>query len=190
MRNLIHKDTIFKWTLNHDKEFEDIKKELISNPVMAYPNFREKFILATDASHKGLGAVLSQKYPDGERVVAYASRSLTKGEKGYGITQLEALAVVWAVNQFKVYLQDHKFTLITDHRALVKFKELKDTNPLLERWSIKLSPYDYDVEYRPGKDHHNADCPSRTPVDLILSIDIDEFVDMQKNDEEIKAYYC
>jgi hypothetical protein len=189
MRNLIHKDTIFKWTLNHDKEFEDIKKELISNPVMAYPNFREKFILATDASHKGLGAVLSQKYPDGERVVAYASRSLTKGEKGYGITQLEALAVVWAVNQFKVYLQDHKFTLITDHRALVKFKELKDTNPLLERWSIKLSPYDYDVEYRPGKDHHNADCPSRTPVDLILSIDIDEFVDMQKNDEEIKAYY-
>lgn len=82
------------------------------------PDWKKKFILSTDASIQGLGATLSQMGPAGEQVIAYASRSL----------------------------QDRPFDLITDHRALVKFKELKDTNPTLERWSIKLSALSRETE--------------------------------------------
>ena len=72
-------------------------------------------------------------------MIAYASRSVNMHEQKYGVTKIEALGVVWATDLFKVYLQDHKFELITDHKALLKFKELKDTNPMLERWSNYLS---------------------------------------------------
>ncbi len=94
LRELTHKNTIFSWTKEHQEEFEDIKSALVSNPVMAFPDWNKKFVLATDASYKGIGAVLSQEYPQGERVIAYASRSINNHEVNYGITKLEALAVV------------------------------------------------------------------------------------------------
>src|SRR3990167_3098027 len=111
-------DSKWEWTPKHREELEDIKKALTSEPVMAYPDWDKKFILTTDASLKGLGAILSQQHETGERVIAYASRTLADGEKKWGITELEALAVVWGTEQFKVYLEDRPFDLITDHKAL------------------------------------------------------------------------
>lgn len=204
LRALTEKGAEFKWTKEHADEFEDIKKALTSNPVMAYPDFERNFILATDASIKGLGAVLSQQYPQGERVISYASRSLNKHEQKYGISQLECLAVVWATEHHKVYLQDHKFDLVTDHRALTKLSAIKDSNPMLERWAIKLSRYPFEAKYRPGEEHLNADCLSREPVDLIAfieewkaveepepvcGIEIDEFVEWQKADKDLIHHY-
>jgi hypothetical protein len=86
----------------------------------------------------------------------------------YGISQLEGLAVIWAIDKFRPYLSHQKFTLVTDHRALTKLREVKDNNPMLYRWSLKLAGYDYEVEYKKGEKHGNADGPSRN---LVLNID-------------------
>lgn len=180
LRKLMKKDQEFKWDDDCEKELKDIKKALTSHPVMAYPDFSKKFILSTDASYKGLGATLSQMGEGGERVIAYASRSVNIHEKKYGVTKIEALGVVWATNLFKVYLQDHKFDLVTDHKALLKFKELKDTNPTLERWSIKLSQYDFDIFYREGKKHVTPDCLSRDCINVIEK-ESDEIIGSGKN---------
>jgi hypothetical protein len=189
MRNLTRNEVQYVWNKECEKEFKDIKGALSSSPVMAYPNFKKKFILSTDASYSGLGATLSQMGDSGEQVIAYASRSLNQNEKNYGVTKLEALGVVWAIDLFKVYLQDNKFDLITDHKALVKFKEMKDTNPTLERWSIKISQYDFDIFHREGKKHENVDCLSRDPVDLVMNIGIEEIAVEQQSSEEMRRLY-
>ncbi len=191
LRELTRKDTKFVWTKECEDEMNDIKDALTKGPVMVYPDWNKKFILSTDASYQGLGATLSQMGPGGEQVIAYASRSLNSHEKNYGVTKLEALGVVWAVELFKVYLQDHPFDLVTDHKALVKFKEMKDTNPTLERWSIKLSAYDFNVIYRQGKKHDNVDCLSRDPVNIVTEEDeaTIRLVKAQKEDEILGKIY-
>ena len=98
LRELMKKDKEYIWSKGCQKEFEDIKEALTSGPVMVYPDYDKKFILSTDASYQGLGATLSQAGPGGERVIAYASRSLNSHEKNYGVTKLEALGVVWATD--------------------------------------------------------------------------------------------
>ena len=159
----------FAWTVDHQREFEDIKQALTSDPVMAYPDWNREFILSTDASIQGLGAVLSQMFPEGERVIAYASRRLKDSEKNYGITQLEALAVVWATELFREpYLITKRFTLRTDHRALLKLQNLTpNSNRMLERWSMKLTDYDMNIVYRPGPTMVMVDPLSRAPVNVI-----------------------
>ncbi len=172
LRLLNVKNTPWIWNEEHQKEYDDIKNALISEPIMAYPDWDKKFILTTDASYKGLGAILSQQHSNGERVIAYASRTLAANERKWGITELEALAVIWGTQQFNVYLESRKFDLITDHKALLAFKNIKDSNPRLERWSIKLSKYDYEVIYRKGNENVNADCLSRDPINLMDSMEI------------------
>jgi hypothetical protein len=183
LRELCKMDAVWNWKDIHSSEFNDIKNALISSPVMAYPDWGEKFILTTDASLLGLGAVLSQSYLQGERVIAYASRVLQSAEKNYTITELEAQAVVWSTNLFKVYLEDKPFDLITDHKALTSFHKIKETNPRLERWSIKLSRFNYNVIYRKGVELVNADCLSRN-IGVVLSI-VEEIRVRQSEDESL-----
>ena len=87
--------------------------------MLAYPNFSRPFVLHTDASGQGLGAVLKQEATDGQmHPVAYASHTLSKHEKNYGITELEALGVVWALCHFRAYLLGHPCVVMTDHAPL------------------------------------------------------------------------
>ena len=87
--------------------------------MLAFPNFDSPFLMETDASGIGLGAVLAQKQEDGSvRPLAYASHSLQKHERNYGVTELEALAVVWVVKHFRPYLYGHRCDVYTDHEAL------------------------------------------------------------------------
>ena len=125
-----------------------------------------------------------------ERVVAYASRRLNPAESNYDITQLEALAVVWAVELFRdPYLGCKKFKLITDHRALLKIQNMPgENNRALQRWSLKLQEYDMDIEYKPGATLHNADCLSRQEImqvvnSLILRMKEDSLKKLQSEDE-------
>ena len=116
---LMKKDTVYEWTPQCQIVFEELKKLLTSSPILAFPDFSKGFLLATDASGVGLGAVLSQVQDDSSiRPIAYASRTLQKHESNYGVTELEALGVVWAVIHFRSYLYGHRCDVYTDHEAL------------------------------------------------------------------------
>ena len=108
------KDTVYEWTPQCQIVFEELKKLLTSSPILGFPDFSKGFLLATDASGVGLGVVLSQVQDDSSIwPIAYASRTLQKHESNYGVTDLEAFGVVWAVKHFRSYLYGHTSLLNT-----------------------------------------------------------------------------
>ena len=122
---LTKKNSVFTWTAACQETFERLRKLLASVPVLAYPDFHVPFVLETDASVSGLGAVLAQQQEGGlVWPIAYASRSLQEHEKRYGATELEGLGVVWAVKHFRPYLYGHHCDIYTDHEALRHYKEM------------------------------------------------------------------
>lgn len=112
------KNVSFNWSEACCKAFQQLKTLLTSAPLLIYPNFNKEFLLETDASILGLGAVLAQKNNDRHVApIAFASRTLQKHEKNYSSTELEALAIIWAVKHFRPYLYGHTCQLFTDHKA-------------------------------------------------------------------------
>ena len=102
---LTHKDTPFEWSTACQSAFDTLKLLLATTPVLAFPDFSQPFLLEMDASGEGLGAVLAQRQEDQSvRPIAYASRTLLSHEKNYGISELEALAVVWSVKHFRIFV--------------------------------------------------------------------------------------
>jgi ribonuclease HI len=134
---------------------------LTTTPVLAHPDFDKPFYLLTDGSAEGLGAVLSQLNENGmEQVIAYASKTLQGAQKNYSATELECLAVIWAVEHFHHYLDIKPFIILTDHSALTWLH----TSPMKghrARWILRLQPYDFIIKHRPGKENKNADALSR-----------------------------
>ena len=122
-------------------------------------------ILDCDASDNSIGRVLSQIVDGQERVVAYASQALTKSHRNYLTTYKELLAVVRMAKVFRPYIYGHaKVLLRTDHRAFLWLQNFKDIEGMLARWLTSLAEYNFTIEYRPGKQHGNADGCSRIPI--------------------------
>ena len=170
---LTRKNTPFLWTAECDVAFTCLKRALTEAPVLAYPKFGQPFLLETDASGVGLGAVLSQVQEDGTtRPIAYASRTLQKHERNYGISELEALGVVWAVRHFRHYVYGHRCTVYTDHGALKSLLNTPQPSGKLARWGLALQELDLDIQYRPGRTNTRADALSRYPV-LLQTEDCD-----------------
>jgi hypothetical protein len=162
LNKLLKKNVNFQWTLQQQQAFDYFKDRLITSPILIYPDWTKEFILFTDASTFALGAVLSQKdAQDQERVVAYASRSLLPAERNYSATELECLAVVWAIAKFHHYLHGKHFSVITDHSALCHLFNITTPNGRLARWVMKLQAYDFTTTHRSGKKHQNVDTLSR-----------------------------
>eukprot|EP00731_Ephydatia_muelleri_P039166 Em1164g1a len=139
---------------------EDQPKTAFTTP----EDYNRRYILDTDASDTGIGAVLSQISDEGsERVIAYASRSLSRPEQRYCVTRKELLAVVSFVQQFRQYLLGREFTLRTDHGSLVWIRNFKEPEGQLARWLEKLQEYNFTVVHRQGSRHCNADALSRVP---------------------------
>ena len=153
----------FQWSGQCQEAFVNLKAALISAPVLQYPDPQKPFVLDTDASDHGIGAVLSQSIGGEERVVAYYSRALTAPERNYCTTRKELLAVVEAVRQFHPYLYGAEFTIRSDHSALQWLRTLKDPEGQFARWLARLDQYRYKIVHRPGDKHSNADALSRRP---------------------------
>ncbi|XP_023814763.2 uncharacterized protein LOC111947970 [Oryzias latipes] len=152
-----------RWTTESVTAFRDIQQSLSKDPILHSPDFNKPFILQTDASQRGIGAVLLQYTSDDRHPVAYISRKLLPREIHYSIVEKEALAVKWAMDSFKYYLLGREFTLETDHRALQWLEKMKDTNARITRWYLAMQPYRYKVNYIPGRDNITADYLSRAP---------------------------
>ena len=151
------------WSKACDESFRMLKDKLCEAPILDYPRENRQFVLDTDASFGAIGAVLSQvKEGDEETVIAYGSRHLTMHEKGYCVTRKELLAIHEYVSYFKEYLYGKKFIIRTDHKALVFMNTTKKAiSPQFQTWLANLSEYDYELKYRKGEDHSNADGLSR-----------------------------
>jgi hypothetical protein len=146
---LLKKNIKWEWKDEQNTAFEDMKKQLTTAPVLAFPDLTIPFILTTDASYQGLGAMLSQIGKDNEeRAISYSSSTLKPTQENYSVTQLEALAVIWAIEKYKHYLWGKKFTIRTDHSALTSiFRKKTLLIGRLARWAIALQEYDYIIEH-------------------------------------------
>ncbi|CAB4022215.1 Transposon Ty3-G Gag-Pol poly, partial [Paramuricea clavata] len=158
---LTHKAAQFNWTDAYEQAFQRLKHLLCSAPILAYPDFSQAFILQTDASDYGVGAVLSQLDELGnEKVIAYASKALSPREQKYSTTEKEAFAVVFGKAHFRVYLLGRHFKLITDHSAL-RWLHTMEAKGRLARWIMDIQEFDFSVAHRAGRIHNNADALSR-----------------------------
>ena len=157
------KMTTFVWSIEEETAFTKLKTALSKAPVLAYPDPALPFLLDTDASSTGIGAVLSQVTKGKERPVAYFSSTLNQSQRNYCVTRRELLAVVKAVKQFHPYLYGQKFLLRTDHSALQWLLSFRQPEGQVARWLEALQGYNFTVEHRPGLKHANADALSRRP---------------------------
>ena len=149
LRTLTKSEQPWTWTSSEQQGFVQLKRLLISDTILSYFNPHKKATILVDASPVGLGAILCQE----NRVVAYANRSLSPVEQRYSQTEREALAVLFACEDFHLYIYSAQFSIITDHKLLERIfsNPSARSNVRLERWALKLQPYDFTITYSPGK---------------------------------------
>ena len=154
LRKLTQAKTQFVWGEEQNKSFEEVKRKMSSADALAYYDKEAETVIVTDASPVGLGAVLLQKQKGLFKAVSYASRCLTDVERRYSQTEKEALSIVWACEQFHVYLYGIKFKVLSDHKPPeVIYSKAHKPSARIARWVLRLQPYDFTVEYLPGTDN-------------------------------------
>ena len=163
--NASKKNRLIEWSNDCQKAFDELKKLCTSAPVLAYANYKKEFQLHTDASELGLGGVLYQKDDQGnQRVIAYASWSLTQTERNYPAHKLEFLALKWAVmDRFHEYLYGGKFNVYTDNNPLTYILTSAKLDAGGQRWVASLASYDFGLFYKTGKMNMDADALSHIP---------------------------
>ena len=154
----------YKWNKGAQEALETAKEAFRKHEPLSRPDPSLPFILQTDASARGMGAVLMQQGPDGRRrIIAYASAKFSPTEAAYHCNEQECLAIIWAITHFRPYLEDQRFILRTDSKTLTWLDRQKDTRDKLTRWHVFLSRYKFTIEHCPGKDNELPDALSRFP---------------------------
>jgi hypothetical protein len=160
---LTGKSVPYRWGPEQETAFRTLKHKLTTAPVLGMPANEGQYILDTDASNVGLGAVLSQVQDGVERPIAFASRTLQRAERNYETTRKELLAVIYGLKQFRQYLLGRPIIIRVDHAALGWLRRTAEPLPQLGRWLTFLEEFQYVMEHRPGTKHQNADTLSRRP---------------------------
>ena len=188
--HLTCKDTDLVWSAERQQAFERLKGKLISAPVLAYPDIQQDFILETDTSVQGPGAVLCECQTWGKlNAVAYVSRVLNDSEKQYGITELETLADVWGISHFHHFLNGHNVSVYTDHFAVKAVLEAGHPTAKQAWWWTRVygsGMRSVKILYRAGKENSNADALSRSPQVQVANV-TSESVNSLQSTREIKA---
>ena len=156
------------WSEIHRKTLKTLIDYLTNPPILAYPKYDQPYVLHTDASQLGLGAVLYQSQDGALRVISYASRTLTPAEKRYHLHsgKLEFLALKWAIcDEFRDLLYyAPSFCVYTDNNPLTYVMKSAKLNATGHRWVAELSNFNFTIKYRPGKQNVDADFLSRSPL--------------------------
>ena len=163
LHDLMRKNARFRWSEESAKAFEHLKTCLTTAPILGYPRPEGLYILDTDASAYGIGAVLHQVQDEEEKVIAYASKAMSHEEQQYCTTRRELLAIVRFLQHFRHYLYGRKVIVRTDHGSLRWLMNFKQPTGQLARWLERITEYDIEIVYRPGRRHNNADTMSRMP---------------------------
>ena len=181
------KKTFVEWTEAADFAFEHLKTLCISTPILAYPDYKLPFVLHTDSSSEGLGAVLYQKQDGKLRVIAYASRSVSKSESHYPAHKLEFLALKWAVcEKFHEYLYgSNTFEVYTDNNPLTYVLTSAKLDACGQRWVAKLANYTFTIKYKCGLSNVEADALSRISWPEVLADNEDLDVDFDCMDTHV-----
>jgi len=161
---LTNKDMPFVWNEAQEKAFCVLKLRLVSAPILASPSDDGLYVLDTDASQIGLGAVLQQEQAGHLKVIAYGSRNLTKAEQNYNTTRRELLAVVYGLKQFRQFLLGRPFRQRVDHSALIYLRRTPEVMGQAARWLEFIEEYDFTIQHRAGTAHSNCDALSRKPA--------------------------
>lgn len=165
-----------QWNDSAEKAFQDIKQALVSAPVLSSPDFSLKFTIQCDASLSGLGSVLTQCQNGVEKVIAFASRSLSRTERNWSTYQRELAAVLFGITKFRPFIEGTRFTVVTDHYSLLWFHKLREPTGVLARWATQLQQYDFEIVHRKGKLNVVPDALSRSPLPVevnLLGISLD-----------------
>ena len=167
---LLKKSQKWKWTESQQRAFDKIKQELSAKVLLVHYDPQAELILTSDASPFGIGSVLQQRAHDGTvQPIAFVSRTLNQAEKNYAQIEREGLSIVFGVEKFRHYLLGRQFTLETDHKPLLLlFGEHKGIPEMasarIKRWAMKLSAFQYKIQYISSKQNACADFLSRSPL--------------------------
>ncbi|KAI8117633.1 hypothetical protein CVS40_10560 [Lucilia cuprina] len=169
LRQLLEKNKKFVWTKECQEAFTNLKQEILKDRVLVPFNQSLPVVLVCDASPTGIAAVLSHIMDGEERPVAFISRALTKAERNYSQLDREALAIIFAIHKFFMYLYGREFTLITDIRPLFRIFHHNNKSPAMTsgrllRYASFLQGFNYKIEHRKADDIVNVDCLSRAPI--------------------------
>jgi hypothetical protein len=177
---LLKKHAIFVWTSEHDTAFQTLKNALTSAPVLCLPDFMSPFLIETDASDLGVGAVLMQKgHP-----IAFLSRALGIKSHDLSTYEKEYMAIILAVQQWRAYLQHTEFVILMDHKSLGQLNEQRLHTPWQHKVFTKLLELQYRIQYRPGLENRVADALSRcAPAEVhAVSVVVPQWLlDIQNN---------
>lgn len=165
LHNLLRKDVKFVWSTECQESFDNIKTLLCTEPILKIFDPELPIDIYTDASIKGVGAVLKQNDENGySKPVAYFSKKLTETQKKKKAIYLECLAIKEAVKYWQHWLMGREFTVYSDHKPLENMNIKARTDEELGDLTYYLSQYNFKIKYHPGKKNQEADCLSRNPV--------------------------
>ena len=169
------------WNAEHDEAFGSIITKLTEPPILAYADYTLPFELHVDASTSGLGAVLYQNQNGCQRVIAYGSKSLTKGQRNYPAHKLEFLALKWAITEkFHEYLYGRHFTVMTDNNPLTYILSSAKLDAAGHRWLAALGAYNFTIKYRAGVTNADADGLSRQREEKSATISPEIFAEISR----------